>query len=219
MAERGREYGEHRRPRLDRRRGRADRRPAMRRSRSRIWAGTSWSLRHAHPLLAGLAPGSHAYFVHSYHFRLRRRRRPRRRDRLRRPAGGGGRARQSRRHAVSSRKEPGGGPAADRQFPAVASMTDLGIAEHHGLGRAADPIFRHRSRRSVRGDRERDRRRRRLRLAQAAAAPGSGELLAGRAAGARAPACRRPARRRHRRLGAAQPRRRATTRRRPSPAP
>ena len=23
-----------------------------------------------HPLLAGLAPGSHAYFVHSYHFRL-----------------------------------------------------------------------------------------------------------------------------------------------------
>jgi glutamine amidotransferase len=26
--------------------------------------------RAAHPLLAGLAAGAHAYFVHSYHFRL-----------------------------------------------------------------------------------------------------------------------------------------------------
>ena len=73
-----------------------------------------------------------------------------------------------------------------------------------GHRRAPDPVFRHRSRRSVRGDRKRDHRGRRLRLAQAAAAAGAGKLLEGRAAGAGAPARRRPARRRHRRLGAAR---------------
>ena len=44
--------------------------PRDRRSRSRIWAGTSCSLRATHPLLAGIAAGAHAYFVHSYHLRL-----------------------------------------------------------------------------------------------------------------------------------------------------
>ena len=82
-------------------------------------------------------------------------------------------------------------------------MSDPESAGRTRRRRAPDAVFRHRSRRSVRGDRERDRRRRRFRLAQGAAAAGAGELLEGRAAGPGAAARRRAARRRHRRLGAA----------------
>ena len=48
--------------------------------------------RSAHPLLAGLGAGAHAYFVHSYHFRLADAARPRREHGLRRAAGGDDRA-------------------------------------------------------------------------------------------------------------------------------
>ncbi len=91
------------------------------------------------------------------------------------------------------------------QLPAMVAMTAVCAPAGTVSGRAADPVHRHRSRRSLRGNRERDHRGRRLWLAQAAAAAGAGELLERRAAGARAPARRRPARRRHRRLGAARP--------------
>ena len=36
--------------------------------RFRIWAGTSCSSASSHPVFAGIAPGAHAYFVHSYGF-------------------------------------------------------------------------------------------------------------------------------------------------------
>ena len=135
------------------------------------------------------------------------------------------RAGQSDRHAISSGKEPDGGTAADRELSSAGVHEGASMSVRYGRAgrtrrrRAPDAVFRHRSRRSVRGDRERDRRRRRFRLDQGAAAPGAGELLEGRAAGAGAAARRRAARRRHRRLGAARRGRRATTRRRPSPAP
>jgi glutamine amidotransferase len=77
--------------------------------------------RAAHPLLAGLAAGAHAYFVHSYHFRLAD------------PAdlvavtdyGGPLAAIIARSLAglVSPRK-PGDRSAADRQLPAMVPMTD-----------------------------------------------------------------------------------------------
>ena len=40
--------------------------PARTISRSRTWAGTSWSSSKPHALLAGIAPRDHAYFVHSF---------------------------------------------------------------------------------------------------------------------------------------------------------
>ena len=72
-----------------------------------------------------------------------------------------------------------------------------------------------RPQRPLRRGRGRDPGRRRVRLADAAAAPDHGDLLEGRAAGARAAALRRPARRHDRRLRPALRRPSATTR----PAP
>ena len=39
-------------------------------SRCRIWGGTTWWIDTPHPIFDGIDTGQHAYFVHSYHFRV-----------------------------------------------------------------------------------------------------------------------------------------------------
>ncbi len=112
---------------------------AIRRSRSRIWAGTSCSSRAAHPVLAG---------------HRRRRRMPISSTAIicawpippicspTTDYGGPIAAVVGRDNMVGTQfhpgKEPGDGAAADRQFPAVAAMNAQRRIAGHDLGRAAD---------------------------------------------------------------------------------
>ncbi len=77
----------------------------------------------AHPLLDGLVPGDHAYFVHSYALTGADPARGARHHRLRRPGGRHGRRRQPRRHPVPCREKPGGRPAHPDQLPALDPVT------------------------------------------------------------------------------------------------
>src|ERR1700756_4856494 len=61
-------------------------------------------------------------------FLPRRSRGPPRDHGLRRAAGGGDRGWECRGHPIPSRKEPGGGAAADRIFLALAPMSDMRAA-------------------------------------------------------------------------------------------
>ena len=120
MAERGLEYGDACRASAG---SRARSQPPRRRPIAALkiphmgWNELSLDAR-AHPLLAGIAAGAHAYFVHCYQLRAARRRRRRSRTRrLWRRRHGDGRPRQHRRHAVPSGEEPGGGACApDRRI-------------------------------------------------------------------------------------------------------
>ncbi len=83
------------------------------------------AVRRDHPLFAGIPTGPdglHAYFVHSYHLGGAAFRGHPRRDRLWRHGHRGGGARQPRRHPVPPREEPGAGPGADLQLPALDAM-------------------------------------------------------------------------------------------------
>ncbi len=60
-----------------------------------------------HPLLKGIEPGSHAYFVHSFRAQAHPARRPDRHHRLWRTADRHGGQREYRGHPVPSGKEPG----------------------------------------------------------------------------------------------------------------
>ena len=111
----------------------------------------------AHPLLDGLLPGDHAYFVHSYALAGGDPAEMHRHHRLRRRRGRHGGARQPRRHPVPRREKPGGRPPHPRQLPALDT-------HEHGRrrGRRRSPassvervsrLHRRRPRRAVRGRR------------------------------------------------------------------
>src|SRR5579884_13123 len=118
---------DHRRPRLDRRRGRTDH---ARRSRAQdpAYGLERHNDRRDAPALRRHSFGRSRLFRAQLSFPSCRPGRPRRLCRLRRPPCSGDCARQSRRHAVSPGKEPKSGAAADRQFLAVASMSSAHAA-------------------------------------------------------------------------------------------
>ena len=78
---------------------------------------------HSHPVLAGIATGDHAYFVHSYQLLPARPGGQARACRLWRTRHGRGRPRHHGRHAVPPGEEPGDRPAADSQLPALAPLS------------------------------------------------------------------------------------------------
>ncbi len=75
-----------------------------------------------HPLLDGLLPGDHVYFVHSYRPDRRRSAGSHRDDGLWRTGGGDGGGRQSRRHTVSRREKSGGRHPHPQQFPLLDAL-------------------------------------------------------------------------------------------------
>ena len=157
-----------------------------------------------HPLFAGIEDGAHAYFVHSYHLALTN---PG--DLLAATDYGGPivaavAPRQYARRAIPSGEKPGDGSAPSGQFPELAAMSDI---QKQATPKTAVEKLTKLSRRDLQE------------LCDAAddgiragggfgwlkppGAPGDGELLEGRAAGARAQPDRRPPRRGDRRLGPA----------------
>ena len=91
-----------------------------------------------HPLLAGIEPGAHAYFVHSYRFATRDPADLVATVDYGGPRRGGRRTGQLGRHPVPSREEPGHRATADRQLPRVEPMTRTPIlsverlTQYHG---------------------------------------------------------------------------------------